>query len=98
MGCHAKNLAEGRSGFEPLGRLADAATRKARSAFHEVFDQLWKNKHMSRAQAYEWLRTELGISAHECHGAMFDEDRAVKALSLSKVKLQEYISGSLPTR
>lgn len=52
-----------------LGRPAGPATRRARSAAHEAFDPLWREKtydnprgRVSRGRAYQWLGRQLGIA------------------------------------
>lgn len=65
VGCHPGTL-------KPLGRLADAKLRSAKSAAHATFDPIWKTKQKTRSEAYAWLATELGISPDECHIGMFD--------------------------
>lgn len=66
VGCH-KN-----SDAQPLGRLANAELRLAKSAAHRDFDPLWKSGEMTRKQAYQWLSNQLGIPADSCHIGMFD--------------------------
>lgn len=85
VGCHppAKNNGRGGvgDGSVPLGRLANAELRKAKSAAHAAFDPMWKSGGMSRTQAYAWLAKALGISEANCHIGMMDLDacRAVVA-------------------
>ena len=57
---------------KPLGRLADAALRRAKSNAHKAFDPLWREGYMSRKQAYKWLSKQLGIDPKDCHIGMFD--------------------------
>jgi hypothetical protein len=89
VGCHktgawvwrgAKKVAS--DGTLPLGRLANAALRKAKSAAHAAFDPLWKSGGMTRREAYAWLADALGISPDNCHIGMMDLDacRAVVAV------------------
>lgn len=66
-------------GTMPLGRMADAATRAARSAAHRAFDPLWWNKRptdrpafRTRGGAYSWLARKLGLEIKECHMGLFD--------------------------
>ncbi|WP_218065758.1 zinc-finger-containing protein [Escherichia coli] len=66
VGCH-KN-----SDAHPLGRLANAELRLAKSAAHREFDPLWKSGGMTRKQAYQWLSKQLGIPVENCHIGMFD--------------------------
>lgn len=44
----------------PHGVPADAATRRARSEAHEVFDRTWKIGGLTRSQAYAWMRETVG--------------------------------------
>lgn len=57
----------------PLGTLADAKTRKARTSCKPVFERIWKSGYMPRTEAYRWLANELGISRAECHFGLFTE-------------------------
>lgn len=66
VGCH-KN-----SDAQPLGRLANAELRLAKSAAHRDFDPLWKSGEMTRKQAYQWLSDQLDIPSESCHIGMFD--------------------------
>lgn len=65
VGCHSGTT-------RPLGRLANAELRRAKSQAHAAFDPLWKARGWSRRQAYRWLAEQLGIPAHQCHVGMFD--------------------------
>lgn len=64
----------------PLGRLANAELRRAKSAAHAAFDPLWKakikrekvRKGKARGLGYQWLAEQLGIEAADCHIGMFD--------------------------
>lgn len=52
VGCHP--------GTEiPLGTPATKNVSRARSRAHEVFDQLWRKKYLTRGQAYKWLQDAL---------------------------------------
>ena len=69
VGCHKGTT-------NPLGRLADADLRKAKSLAHQAFDTLWKNGYFeSRKSAYKWLSMKMGIPASETHIGMFDESQ-----------------------
>lgn len=72
----------------PLGRLANAALRKAKSDAHKAFDPIWRGGYMSRKQAYLWLSQQLGIDVDDCHIAMFDIDacRRVERICLDYVR------------
>lgn len=75
VGCHPGTS-------KPLGRLADAALRKDKSAAHAAFDPIWKSKKMSRGSAYKWLAKKLGIDQEDCHIGMFDRVTCRKVVSV----------------
>ena len=56
----------------PLGTLANAELRAARSRAHCAFDPLWKKGPISRRQAYARLANKLYITTKDCHIAKFD--------------------------
>ena len=78
VGCHGLS-------DKPLGRLANAELRRAKSAAHRAFDPIWKNKHMKRPQAYKWLAEQLKISGGDCHIGMFNLEtcKEVERLSIN---------------
>lgn len=73
VGCHPGTT-------RPLGRLANAELRAAKSAAHRAFDPLWKrkiqrsacSKSHARKAGYAWLARELGIDPKQCHIGHFD--------------------------
>lgn len=77
VGCHLGTP-------EPLGSLANAELRKARSEAHSAFDALWvfNDSPLTRKEAYVWLAAELGIEAAACHIAMFDLETCQKVLAV----------------
>ncbi len=83
VGCH-KPAAEGGlgDGTAPLGRLADAALRRAKSAAHVAFDPLWKTKIMTRRAAYQWMQREMGLDSVQGHIGMMDEEQCYKLVEL----------------
>lgn len=78
VGCHKPTRYNGFSDCEPLGRLANAQLRKAKSAAHKTFDEIWKSGRKTRTDAYMWLAAQLQISPDECHIGMFDVDMCNK--------------------
>lgn len=66
----------------PLGTLADKATRDARMAAKRGFECIWKHKHMSRTQAYEWLAYGMGLAVAECHFGMFNVAQCERAAEM----------------
>lgn len=90
VGCHAKNKKYNHSGKEPLGILANAALRHFKREAHAVFDKIWKEKKMSRKDAYKWLAHKLNIPKEECHIGYFDNKTILKAIKICKeMKLDE---------
>lgn len=65
VGCHPGTE-------QPLGRLANADLRRARSAAHAAFDPLWKDGGISRTRAYRWLAAQLDVKSEACHIGLFD--------------------------
>lgn len=82
VGCH-------RGTTNPLGRLADAELRKAKSEAHLKFDCLWRQGHMSRGDAYKWLQRALGLSSADCHIGMFDVKMCQRVVKVARRKLVE---------
>lgn len=76
VGCH-KN-----SDAKPLGRLADAELRRAKSAAHAAFDPLWKSGNKTRNEAYQWLSRKLNLSKDKCHIGMFDTEMCRKVIEV----------------
>lgn len=60
----------------PFGTLADAETRKARSLAHQCFDKIWKDKLMSRSDAYRALSKHMNLPPEKTHIGMFDAAQA----------------------
>ncbi len=85
VGCHGKT-------FNPLGRLANAELRKAKSAAHRAFDPLWRDGHMSRSAAYKALARKLNLSKKECHIGMFDVPTCKQVEKLIKPILIESLN------
>lgn len=76
VGCHKGTT-------DPLGRLANAELRAAKSRAHLAFDPLWKNKFFrSRTRAYNWLAAQLKIEKSECHIGMFDAAMCRRVVAL----------------
>ncbi len=59
-------------GTLPLGRLANAELRRAKSAAHAAFDPIWRSGGMSRKDAYSWLASKLKIKKDDCHIGMMN--------------------------
>jgi hypothetical protein len=88
VGCH-------RGTTQPLGRLADAALRRAKIDAHGAFDRTWRALHArrqaaepgytlgrARASRYRRLAELLGIPPQECHIGMFDVETCRRVIEL----------------
>ena len=78
VGCH-------KGSTRPLGRLANATLRHARSRAHAAFDVLWKTKKMRRSEAYLWLANQLGLPFERTHIGEFDEPMCTRVEEVCKV-------------
>lgn len=76
----------------PLGTLALEPLRKTREACKKPFDQLWKDGHMGRTQAYRWLGKEMGKTIEQCHFGLFEEEDCLLAHRLCEQKLKAFIA------
>ncbi len=92
-GCPSWPDCSGTHGAHPDGRPkgipGNKATRVARIAAHEVFDQLFKGPkpYMGEAAAYLWMATEMKISAEEAHIARFSIAQCEQLIRLANVAL-----------
>lgn len=68
---------------KPLGTLANAELRSIRNLGHATFDRIWKEKILTRTQAYAWLAKRLGLKVEQTHFAMFDKETALKAIDIA---------------
>lgn len=66
---------------DPLGIPAKRAVKDARIAAHDLFDQIWMTKIMTRARAYAWMRKALGLSKEEAHISRFMEDECARLVA-----------------
>lgn len=74
VGCHENS-------GKPLGRLADAALRRAKMQAHQALDPLWHGT-KRRAAVYRWLAGELGIDPRDCHIGMFDIETCQRVIDI----------------
>lgn len=75
VGCHGLSKT-------PLGRLANAELRKAKSEAHLHFDKVWKSGIKTRSEAYAWLAIQLNIPKEDCHIGYFDVDTCKRVVTL----------------
>lgn len=96
VGCHKASCGQG-DGTKPLGRLANAKLRAAKSLAHKMFDPIWKTKAikrqafdaprckpLKRKDAYKWLASMLGIAVDECHIGMFNVEQCQNVANLCR--------------
>ncbi len=66
VGCHKGTTV-------PMGRMANAELRAAKTAAHAAFDPLWREGVLtSRRHAYRWLADKMGLREDQCHIGQFD--------------------------
>lgn len=91
VGCHTKS-------GKPLGTLATAPVREARSRAHKAFDPLWQNKTAgkSRTEWYAELRRHMGLSKDLCHIGKFDIAQCAEVENFVRLTTNEpeYRSGN----
>lgn len=59
--------------MRPRGTLANGNLRHKRIETHRLFDQIWKQKIMSRSNAYKWIQDKFGLRADQAHIGYFSE-------------------------
>jgi len=59
----------------PLGTLANAELRNKRIRAHKLFDAVWKNRIMSKKEAYRWIQCMFGIAENDAHIGKFSDYR-----------------------
>lgn len=74
-----------------IGRTDANVIKASKIMAHNAFDSLWTSELMSRNDAYEWLRKELGISRKKCHISMFDDVTCEKTHRLCVEKLESLV-------
>lgn len=86
VGCHPYTS-------KALGTPADKALRMARNRAHELFDKLWlprQDRREARAEAYEWLREQMGMTPDQCHFGMMTPEQCEKAIVAVKVRMRRF--------
>lgn len=68
--------------YEPV--LANAELRFWRNAAHYIFDQIWKDREMTRGKAYKWLAKQMGIHKDKCHMGLFNKEQCKEVIRLCK--------------
>lgn len=87
VGCHPGTN-------KPLGRLANAQLRRAKSRAHAAFDPLWRGKKRgARSAAYAWLAEAMGLKGRDCHFGMMSERLCNEAGRLARERRKELTDG-----
>ena len=73
----------------PLGRLANAELRKARTAAHAAFDPIWRHHRLTRCKAYSWLAAQMGLPAELTHIALFDVAQCTAVINICKNRMED---------
>lgn len=70
-------------GSLPLGRLANADLRRAKTIAHDAFDPMWRRygTHMRR-HAYKWLASQMGMTQDDCHIGEFDVKQCMQVVKV----------------
>jgi hypothetical protein len=74
-------------GYAPL---VDAETHEARKAAHESFDRVWRERQLSRGQAYRLLADRLGLSKEKCHMKLMDAETARRVPAIAEQLMKEF--------
>lgn len=77
VGCHKGTT-------RPLGNPANEVLRLKRMETHQVFDSYWKEKGMSRAQAYRWLSAQMHLTEKQTHIGGFEMDACEHVIRLCR--------------
>lgn len=77
VGCHKGSV-------RPLGDLANEVLRLKRVETHQIFDDFWKAKGMSRTKAYQWMAQKLKLPEDRAHIGGFEMDQCQRLINLCK--------------
>lgn len=67
-----------------LGTLAKRELRELRKRAHFLFDPLWRQKKMTRNEAYKWLQKNMDLSPDKAHIGMFNEEQCKELIQKIK--------------
>lgn len=76
VGCH-------RGTETPLGTLANAELRAARTKARDVFNLIWRLGGKSRTGAHLWLASKLGIETAACRIDLLDLAQCARTIEVS---------------
>lgn len=71
---------------KPLGTLANSILRVKRKEAHQVFDNFWKERNMSRTEGYKWLAEKMDLPFKSTHIGYFEIEDCEKVIELCKNK------------
>lgn len=69
---------------KPLGTMANERLRGLRKRAHNLFDPLWRSRHMSRSRAYKFMQEWMNLPAGKAHIGMFDERQCQQLIQAVK--------------
>ena len=75
VGCHKGTT-------RPLGNVANEVLRLKRMEAHRVFDGWWRERHMSRTQAYKHLARKMDLPPNRAHIGGFEMDQCQRLIDL----------------
>ena len=81
-------------GTLPLGRLANAPLRSARLRAHDLFEQLWRNGGMTRAEAYGWMAAVLGVHPDSARFALLEADQCWALVDAIEARIHDELGGA----
>lgn len=68
--------------YRPKGVLANSALRSKRIETHVVFNEFYKQRGMTRTEAYKWLAQKLRLPEHLAHIGQFEMDKCAQLIQL----------------
>ena len=74
--------------IEPKGTLANGDLRNKRIHAHKLFDKIWKQGIMSRANAYHWMRDRFGLSDEQAHIGKFNDYMCDQLMAECRILLE----------
>lgn len=81
VGCHLGT-------DRPMGLMACSATRRARREAHAAFDPLWRDGHMTRPEAYQWLAAQMQLTTDDCHIGLFGVEQCNLVIQLATARME----------
>lgn len=82
VGCHKGTT-------RPLGNVANETLRLKRMETHQVFDDYWRRRGMTRTAAYRWLAKHLHLSVEQTHIGSFEMDQCQQVINLCQKEEKE---------